>query len=120
MKLGLARLLIGVGDLLGRLQEIMVRGSVKLLEAEVLTPLHDDETDERDSVRVQPRPKGSGRDIADMVVDDIAARKRFGVEKYGEPLRAFNGRDGMTDAYQEAIDLVLYLKKVIVENRVDR
>lgn len=64
----------------------------------------------------QPPPvKTSGESIHDLVVADIGARKEFGVKKYGTTLQAGNGRDQLLDAYQEALDLVVYLKAALVE-----
>jgi hypothetical protein len=63
----------------------------------------------------QPTPKGSGPDIADLVCKDIMARKAEGTAKYGEPLRPFNGRSAMVDAYQEALDMAQYLRQAIEE-----
>ena len=48
--------------------------------------------------------------IADMVARDVEGRR-----KYGTPLQAFNGRDALVDAYQEALDLVVYLRQAIEE-----
>jgi hypothetical protein len=64
---------------------------------------------------IQPTPKGQGPDIADLVCQDIMARKAEGTKKYGEPLRPFNGRSALIDAYQEALDLAQYLRQAIEE-----
>ena len=53
--------------------------------------------------------------IADLVIEDILARKAEGVRKYGTPLQAGNGRDALMDAYQEALDLAQYLKQAMEE-----
>ena len=53
--------------------------------------------------------------IQDLVVVDIQARKAVGLKKYGTLLQAHNGRDALMDAYQEALDLVMYLRQVIEE-----
>ncbi len=53
--------------------------------------------------------------IQDLVMVDLAARKRQGIAKYGTPLQPHNGRDALTDAYQEAIDLAQYLRQAIYE-----
>lgn len=58
---------------------------------------------------------GTGRDIYPLVVADIEARAQVGEKKYGERLKAFNGRNAMTDAYQEALDLAVYLRQHIEE-----
>ena len=48
--------------------------------------------------------------MADLVLADIQARVEMGMEKYGTKLQTFNGRDALWDAYQEAIDLAMYLR----------
>jgi hypothetical protein len=64
----------------------------------------------------QPPPvHTTGRAIVDLVVEDMIERKRIGIERYGTPLQAHNGRDALVDAYQEALDLVMYLRQAIEE-----
>ena len=53
--------------------------------------------------------------IQDLVVIDIEARKAHGLRKYGTVLQAHNGRDALMDAYQEALDLVMYLRQMLEE-----
>jgi hypothetical protein len=53
--------------------------------------------------------------IADLVIQDVAARKALGLQKYGTPLQAHNGRDALLDACQEALDLCVYLRQAIEE-----
>jgi hypothetical protein len=53
--------------------------------------------------------------VWDLVVYDMVNRDRFGVEKYGLHLQPFNGRSALRDAYQEALDLVVYLRQKIYE-----
>jgi hypothetical protein len=43
------------------------------------------------------------------VIDDMRARDRMGRERYGVPLTADNGRNHLVDAYQESLDLLVYL-----------
>lgn len=50
-----------------------------------------------------------------LVAEDLAARKQFGLAKYGTLLQAFNGRDALMDAYQETLDQVVYLRQVVEE-----
>jgi hypothetical protein len=45
-----------------------------------------------------------------LVAKDARARNEFGVAKYGVPLVASNGRDHLVDAYQEALDCVVYMR----------
>jgi len=63
----------------------------------------------------QPDPGGTGPEITPKVVEDLRARSREGAKKYGEPLKAHNGRDALHDAYQEALDQVVYLRQEIEE-----
>lgn len=50
-----------------------------------------------------------------MVIKDMNLRNEFGRKKYGTPLQPFNGRDVLKDAYEEALDLVVYLRQAIYE-----
>jgi len=50
-----------------------------------------------------------------LVVKDMVARDFAGVEKYGTQLQPHNGRDALVDAYQEALDLCVYLRQAIFE-----
>lgn len=64
----------------------------------------------------QPPPKANNsRPIWELVVEDMKERDRVGRERYGTPLQAGNGRDALVDAYQEALDLVVYLRQAIAE-----
>jgi len=64
----------------------------------------------------QPPPHQSNHpSVYDLVTADLADRYKLGLERYGMPLRPFNGRDSLIDAYQEAIDLVMYLRQAIYE-----
>lgn len=64
----------------------------------------------------QPLPTPNGRiTIQAMVRSDLSEREQLGIERYGTPLQAFNGRDALRDAYEEALDLACYLKQAIVE-----
>lgn len=64
----------------------------------------------------QPLPKPSdGPNIHDLVIGDIYGRMKLGEKRYGTPLRAYNGRDALRDAYEEALDLACYLRQAILE-----
>lgn len=62
-----------------------------------------------------PKPEGKGNPILGMVLADLTNRAFEGIKKYGEPLKADNGRDALVDAYQEALDLCMYLRQAIEE-----
>lgn len=53
--------------------------------------------------------------VWDAVIEDMKARDRLGRERYGVPLAPHNGRDALQDAYEEALDLAVYLKQAIIE-----
>jgi hypothetical protein len=53
---------------------------------------------------------GRARRIRDEVCDDLAARKAFGLAKYGTPLQPFNGRDMLRDLYDELLDASVYAR----------
>ena len=65
----------------------------------------------------QSAPKGSGNPILGMVLADLTNRALEGKAKYGEPLKAHNGRNALWDAYQEALDLAMYLRQLIQEQQ---
>ena len=58
----------------------------------------------------QPNPKSDGPDIWPLVIKDMADRDNLGKAKYGIPLRSHNGRDALVDAYQEVLDMSVYLR----------
>lgn len=66
----------------------------------------------------QPLPKKGTKDIINLVHEDLEYRAKKGVETYGTRLQAFNGRNSMQDAYEEALDLAIYLRQFIEENKV--
>jgi hypothetical protein len=64
----------------------------------------------------QPMPTPNGRgSIQALVRADLDQREQVGIQRYGTPLQAFNGRDALRDAYEEALDLACYLRQAIAE-----
>lgn len=55
--------------------------------------------------------------VWDLVVEDMRARDAEGARKYGTRLQPDNGRDALTDAYQECLDQAVYLRQRIEEER---
>lgn len=53
----------------------------------------------------------------DLVIADIEARKALGLKKYGTLLQPFNGRSFLQDAYEEVLDLAVYLRGKLEEER---
>ncbi len=54
-------------------------------------------------------------DIQSQVIEDIERRREVGIKRYGTALQPHNGRDALLDAYEEALDLCMYLKQALVE-----
>jgi len=50
--------------------------------------------------------------IFDLVRADLEERDRVGWEQHHRPLLANDGRDSLREAYEEALDLVVYLRKL--------
>lgn len=64
----------------------------------------------------QPLPQPSDAPIAHrMVQADLEARLQLGIQRYGQPLQAFNGRNSLRDAYEEVLDLAVYLRTALYE-----
>jgi hypothetical protein len=71
-------------------------------------------SDHADS-KTQPAPTGDGNPVLPALLYDLILRRNHGMKKYGTELRANNGRDSLVDAYQEGLDLVMYLKQRLME-----
>ncbi len=56
--------------------------------------------------------------IWDLVILDMKARDNEGRKKYGTPLQAHNGRRPLVDAYQETLDLAVYIRQELEERGV--
>lgn len=68
------------------------------------------------STKIEPHPEESDLPaVWDAVIADMRARDDLGINKYGTRLKPLNGRDALVDAYQEALDLAVYLKQAILE-----
>jgi len=64
----------------------------------------------------QPSPKpNASTPTWELVMRDMENRNKAGIEKYGTPLQPHNGRNSLQDAYEEALDLAVYLKNAIIE-----
>lgn len=85
-----------------------------------------------DASTPQPPPTGDGVPVLPKLLEhirgiygcstrticaDLEARAKIGEAKYGTTLRAHNGRDAVVDAYQEALDLCMYLAQACLEGR---
>jgi hypothetical protein len=64
----------------------------------------------------EPAPiPNKGASMHDLVIIDMLERREFGRRKYGTVLQARNGRNPLRDAYEEALDLVVYLRQALEE-----
>lgn len=82
--------------------------------APALWPMIIAETEQRIAKR-HPHDARAGREaeVLHFFVADMKQRHEFGVAKYGIPLVAKNGRDHLSDAYQEFLDAIVYLRAEI-------
>jgi hypothetical protein len=67
----------------------------------------------------EPNPIEDNKNLPhvwDLVISDMSDRDNFGQQKYGCHLTPFNRRNALIDAYQEALDLVVYLRQRIFED----
>lgn len=63
----------------------------------------------------QPAPEPGQQNVGEAVIRDMEARIALGKERYGTALQTFNGRDALIDAYEEVLDLAMYLKQRLME-----
>lgn len=64
----------------------------------------------------QPMPIATDHPVAHrMVQDDLEARLQLGISRYGQPLQPFNGRDSLRDAYEEILDMAVYIRNELFE-----
>jgi len=64
----------------------------------------------------QPKPLPSMYPaVWPMVMQDMEHRDQVGRKRYGTPLQPHNGRDALRDAYEEALDLCVYLRQALYE-----
>lgn len=65
----------------------------------------------------QLTPISGGTVILPLVIQDLEDRAAKGLKEHGVPLSTNNRRDALVDAYQEALDLAMYLRQAIEEKR---
>lgn len=67
----------------------------------------------------EPAPlPADGPAIWELVIADMRERDVTGTAKYGQRLVAGDGRKSLVDAYQEALDQCVYLRKEIEEQKL--
>jgi len=68
----------------------------------------------------EPAPKVSLEPaILPLVMQDLVARAEVGLKTYKTLLKPNNGRDALMDAYQESLDLCMYLRQAIAEREIN-
>jgi hypothetical protein len=72
-------------------------------------------SDTRDPDRDQPLPTPGRQPVQAVLIRALEERRDYGIRKYGRPLETHNGRDALTDAWEEALDLVTYLTQFRLE-----
>lgn len=73
--------------------------------------------EETDCAGSQPMPIEGKTRIVDLVMVDLKQRAETVRMKYGTYLQSHNGRNALIDAYQEALDLCMYLRQAIEEQK---
>lgn len=74
-----------------------------------------EKTSEFDS---QPKPiPNNEKPVWEAVIEDFKKRDELGFKKYKTRLQAFNGRNSIQDCYEEASDLLVYLKQYTIERK---
>jgi hypothetical protein len=75
----------------------------------------------------RPRQANADRDIFELVKADLSTdllillggdldkRNQLGWRHHAKQMQAFDGRDSLRDAYEEALDEIPYLRKAMVE-----
>ena len=76
---------------------------------------YDSEKPRWDASKREPMPIVGKTDVLPEVIKDLQSRDKIGTQKYGTTLQTHNGRNSLMDAYQEALDLVMYLKQALIE-----
>lgn len=61
-------------------------------------------------------PLGRTKLVLQLMRQDMLERHEQGVAKYGVGLQPFNGRDALKDAYQEALDCMVYVMQAHIES----
>lgn len=69
----------------------------------------------------EPNPIPNGNiAVWEVVVRDMNERNLIGIQRYNTPLQPFNGRNALIDAYQESLDLAVYLRQRILEDELSK
>jgi hypothetical protein len=63
----------------------------------------------------QPKPTGDESQVDDqsLVIEDMQARRDYGLRKYGQTHQPYNGRNTLQDLYEELLDAALYTRSLL-------
>jgi len=76
---------------------------------------HEGGKAKRSAAIPEPMSRLGKVDILPEVIKDLQSRNEVGIAKYGTTLQSHNGRNSLMDAYQEVLDLAMYLKQALIE-----
>ena len=69
-------------------------------------------------IQDQPPPQSNDNPaVWPMVIRDMEERNQIGIERYGTPLQANNGRDALIDLSEELLDAIVYCRQFREEMR---
>ena len=85
-------------------------------EIKKLLQQHEHDADELICKQTTPPHIGTTR-VLDYVLADLKSRAEMGKQKYGHYLETNNGRNALQDAYEEALDMCMYLKQKLLEEK---
>jgi len=57
--------------------------------------------------------------ITSNIRNDLEDRAQKGLSEYGTYLQSYNGRNATMDAYQESLDLLMYMKQMEMEEKTE-
>ena len=68
-------------------------------------------------LKIQPDPTENEKSgvVILKVMEDLENQAIKGLQHYGTVLKTHNGRDALQDAYEEALDLAMYLAQALME-----
>lgn len=84
-------------------------------DAKPLWPMIIAECEQRATAhfKVGTQSEENKANVLRSMTEDMQKRHEFGIAKYGVPLVAKNDRDHLSDAYQELLDAIVYLRAQI-------
>lgn len=119
LRTSLNEVLVGAETVGATVRAALHPGPITMTEPSALA--HQEGGDHYKNLKIQPiemQPDPVPNDkpaVWPLVMVDMASRDNLGRKRYGTALQPFNGRDNLRDAYEEALDLAVYLRAAIYE-----